>query len=185
MTTGDRSPREPRRRTMRSKGSSRVSASSRAHRSGITSLSSRPSMSPCRTGSRTAGSECVPAVRHRLDNELVLRGLARSRRHAADLVVSGRVFVDELPVTKTSTPIAAEQQVSVEHPPDAPDFASRGGYKLAGVLDRLGPGGPQVEGRSCLDAGASVSYTHLRAHETRHDLVCRLLLEKKKKKKTN
>ena len=25
--------------------------------------------------------------------------------------------------------------------------------------------------------------THLRAHETRHDLVCRLLLEKKKKKK--
>src|SRR5450756_2746621 len=29
-----------------------------------------------------------------------------------------------------------------------------------------------------------VSYTHLRAHETRHDLVCRLLLEKKKKKTT-
>eukprot|EP00825_Cyclidium_porcatum_P011290 TRINITY_DN15781_c0_g1_i1.p1 TRINITY_DN15781_c0_g1~~TRINITY_DN15781_c0_g1_i1.p1 ORF type:complete len:129 (+),score=12.61 TRINITY_DN15781_c0_g1_i1:77-463(+) len=30
----------------------------------------------------------------------------------------------------------------------------------------------------------TVSYTHLRAHETRHDLVCRLLLEKKKKKET-
>ena len=31
-------------------------------------------------------------------------------------------------------------------------------------------------------AGAkSVSYTHLRAHETVLDLVCRLLLEKKKK----
>src|SRR5665648_1164450 len=29
---------------------------------------------------------------------------------------------------------------------------------------------------------AAVSYTHLRAHETRHDLVCRLLLEKKKKR---
>src|SRR5450756_1226853 len=28
-------------------------------------------------------------------------------------------------------------------------------------------------------AVAAVSYTHLRAHETRHDLVCRLLLEKK------
>ena len=26
----------------------------------------------------------------------------------------------------------------------------------------------------------TVSYTHLRAHETRHDVVCRLLLEKKK-----
>src|SRR5450756_2747388 len=32
------------------------------------------------------------------------------------------------------------------------------------------------------DQVATVSYTHLRAHETRHDLVCRLLLEKKKKK---
>src|SRR5450756_3046996 len=31
----------------------------------------------------------------------------------------------------------------------------------------------------------AVSYTHLRAHETRHDLVCRLLLEKKKKKAKN
>src|SRR5665648_1169353 len=38
----------------------------------------------------------------------------------------------------------------------------------------------------CLaDSGSiiPVSYTHLRAHETRHDLVCRLLLEKKKKPK--
>src|SRR5450756_917690 len=33
------------------------------------------------------------------------------------------------------------------------------------------------------DSYKAVSYTHLRAHETRHDLVCRLLLEKKKKKK--
>src|SRR5450756_2977185 len=34
---------------------------------------------------------------------------------------------------------------------------------------------------SCYGCSA-VSYTHLRAHETRHDLVCRLLLEKKKTK---
>src|SRR5450756_2928336 len=34
-----------------------------------------------------------------------------------------------------------------------------------------------------LESPDAVSYTHLRAHETRHDLVCRLLLEKKKKKK--
>eukprot|EP00657_Telonema_sp_P-1_P009468 TRINITY_DN368_c0_g1_i2.p1 TRINITY_DN368_c0_g1~~TRINITY_DN368_c0_g1_i2.p1 ORF type:complete len:108 (+),score=25.44 TRINITY_DN368_c0_g1_i2:833-1156(+) len=32
----------------------------------------------------------------------------------------------------------------------------------------------------CVD---TVSYTHLRAHETVLDLVCRLLLEKKKKKR--
>ena len=30
-----------------------------------------------------------------------------------------------------------------------------------------------------------VSYTHLRAHETVLDLVCRLLLEKKKQRKSN
>src|SRR5450759_5414639 len=36
--------------------------------------------------------------------------------------------------------------------------------------------------RAFADSGIPVSYTHLRAHETRHDLVCRLLLEKKKKK---
>src|SRR5450759_5570405 len=34
----------------------------------------------------------------------------------------------------------------------------------------------QELGREAFEA---VSYTHLRAHETRHDLVCRLLLEKK------
>src|SRR5450756_2880677 len=33
------------------------------------------------------------------------------------------------------------------------------------------------------EGAIAVSYTHLRAHETRHDLVCRLLLEKKKQKK--
>src|SRR5659263_740760 len=38
----------------------------------------------------------------------------------------------------------------------------------------------------CHRVVGAVSYTHLRAHETRHDLVCRLLLEKKKKtNKTN
>ena len=29
-----------------------------------------------------------------------------------------------------------------------------------------------------VNGAGTVSYTHLRAHETRHDLVCRLLLEK-------
>src|SRR5450756_2770783 len=37
-------------------------------------------------------------------------------------------------------------------------------------------------GGKLLHCSGAVSYTHLRAHETRHDLVCRLLLEKKKKK---
>ena len=36
-------------------------------------------------------------------------------------------------------------------------------------------------GSRSLENGGTVSYTHLRAHETVLDLVCRLLLEKKKK----
>ena len=35
--------------------------------------------------------------------------------------------------------------------------------------------------RICPDCVSTVSYTHLRAHETGRNLVCRLLLEKKKK----
>ena len=35
------------------------------------------------------------------------------------------------------------------------------------------------------DISLTVSYTHLRAHETVLDLVCRLLLEKKKKTQDN
>ena len=39
-----------------------------------------------------------------------------------------------------------------------------------------------LDGRLYLRYHDTVSYTHLRAHETVLDLVCRLLLEKKKKK---
>ena len=38
-----------------------------------------------------------------------------------------------------------------------------------------------TEGDKDIDRGGPVSYTHLRAHETVLDLVCRLLLEKKNK----
>src|SRR5450759_2302208 len=43
------------------------------------------------------------------------------------------------------------------------------------TLDSLHAVGTYEE---AVDSISSVSYTHLRAHETRHDLVCRLLLEK-------
>ena len=44
------------------------------------------------------------------------------------------------------------------------------------------PGQLVKVGRDDKGAGMGpVSYTHLRAHETEADLVCRLLLEKKKK----
>src|SRR5450759_3184180 len=43
---------------------------------------------------------------------------------------------------------------------------------------RPGPARAVRAGVECRSPGP-VSYTHLRAHETRHDIVCRLLLEKK------
>src|SRR5450759_853097 len=49
------------------------------------------------------------------------------------------------------------------------------------IEDRLfQPSGPLGSFTTKIDLAYPVSYTHLRAHETRHDLVCRLLLEKKK-----
>ena len=42
---------------------------------------------------------------------------------------------------------------------------------------------PFIQRQSSYITIGSVSYTHLRAHETVLDLVCRLLLEKKKSKK--
>ena len=41
------------------------------------------------------------------------------------------------------------------------------------------------DGTKWIGTDGSVSYTHLRAHETPEHLVCRLLLEKKKKKRTS
>src|SRR5450756_1207714 len=46
------------------------------------------------------------------------------------------------------------------------------GEAATGCLVELGP----ARGRVGHGAVEPVSYTHLRAHETRHDLVCRLLL---------
>src|SRR5660398_54779 len=43
--------------------------------------------------------------------------------------------------------------------------------------------GPDCRADQLLNIGSPVSYTHLRAHETKANLVCRLLLEKKKKTK--
>src|SRR5450756_282189 len=41
------------------------------------------------------------------------------------------------------------------------------------LLDPIGQGGADPTGSAAI-VGEAVSYTHLRAHETRHDLVCRL-----------
>lgn len=91
--------------------------------------------------------------RARLDAELVRRGLARSREQAAELVQAGRVRVGGSTATKPATAVDPATPVLVEDRPDQPDYASRGGHKLAGALDALPA--LRVEGRRVLDAGAS------------------------------
>jgi 23S rRNA (cytidine1920-2'-O)/16S rRNA (cytidine1409-2'-O)-methyltransferase len=67
-------------------------------------------------------------------------------------VSAGRVRVGGLVATKVATGVDASSSVQVLEG-DGDDYVSRGGHKLAGALDRLG--GPPVDGRRCLDAGAS------------------------------
>jgi 23S rRNA (cytidine1920-2'-O)/16S rRNA (cytidine1409-2'-O)-methyltransferase len=93
--------------------------------------------------------------RLRLDAELVRRGLARSRDHAAELVASGRVTVSGGAATKPATAVTTDVAIVVREDPDREEYVSRGGHKLAGALAEFGPAGLRVEGRRCLDAGAS------------------------------
>jgi 23S rRNA (cytidine1920-2'-O)/16S rRNA (cytidine1409-2'-O)-methyltransferase len=90
----------------------------------------------------------------RLDSELVRRGFARSRRHAGELIGAGRVAVDGVVAQRAATALAGEQVLTVAVDDD-PAYASRAGHKLAGALEAWGSAGPVVEGRRCLDAGAS------------------------------
>ena len=93
--------------------------------------------------------------RLRLDAELVRRGLARSREHAADLVREGRVRVAGVVATKPASNVATDVAIVVRADPGRPDYVSRGGHKLAGALAAFLPSGLAVAGRRCLDAGAS------------------------------
>jgi 23S rRNA (cytidine1920-2'-O)/16S rRNA (cytidine1409-2'-O)-methyltransferase len=93
--------------------------------------------------------------RLRLDAELVRRGLARSREHAAEMIAAKRVKVAGVVATKPATGVTTDVALVVSEDPDRPDYVSRGGHKLAGALEVFGHLGLSVEGRRCLDAGAS------------------------------
>ena len=92
-------------------------------------------------------------TRRRLDAELVRRGLARSREQAASLVADGRVLVAGQAAGKPATQVAAGDPILVTSTGQEPQYASRGGAKLAGALVAFP--GLRVAGRRCLDAGAS------------------------------
>ncbi|WP_433876618.1 TlyA family RNA methyltransferase [Sinomonas atrocyanea] len=88
----------------------------------------------------------------RLDLELVRRGLARSRTHAARLIEDGAVSVDGIPVTRASQTVDEGADIHVEAT-EHDRYVSRAGHKLAGALASF----PDIDprGSRCLDAGAS------------------------------
>ena len=94
------------------------------------------------------------STRRRLDAELVRRGLARSREHAAELVAAGRVGGGwRSPRARPRRRSTADDPIAVTGAGAGPEYASRGGRKLAGALAAFP--GLSVAGRRCLDAGAS------------------------------
>lgn len=96
-------------------------------------------------------------MRRRLDAELVRRGLARSRGHAAELIEAGQVRVRGMPAGKPASQVTDAEALTVDTG-TARDWVSRGAVKLSGALDALAAADrpvPRIEGRRCLDAGAS------------------------------
>ena len=87
------------------------------------------------------------AVRQRLDQALLGRGLARSRGQAVELIGAGLVRVDGSVATKPSQLVTADSVV--EAVPDP--FVSRAAHKLLVALDESGTPVPA----RVLDAGAS------------------------------
>jgi 23S rRNA (cytidine1920-2'-O)/16S rRNA (cytidine1409-2'-O)-methyltransferase len=92
----------------------------------------------------------LPAIRRRLDTELVQRKLVPSRGAAHDAVAAGRVVVDGAVVTKPAQPIGPGQRVELIG--GRARYVSRAGAKLEHALDTFGI---SPAGLRCLDAGAS------------------------------
>jgi len=90
-------------------------------------------------------------TRRRADTLLAERGLSPSRTAAAASVRAGRVRLgkDGAAVEKPSDLIPEDAELIVE---EGEEFVSRGGIKLKNALEELGV---EVEGKRCLDVGAS------------------------------
>jgi len=108
----------------------------------------------------------------RLDAELVRRGLARSRDHAAHLVYAGRVTIRGVAAAKPATGVEPDAPLVVREDTAGPEWVSRGAHKLLGALDRFEPAGLTVAGGRCLDAGASTGgFTDVLLHRGAREIV--------------
>lgn len=86
--------------------------------------------------------------KERLDKELVARELVPTRAKAQALIMAGEVKVNGDPVSKAGHGVTAEDEIELAK---TVPYVSRGGFKLAGALDRFEI---DVTGRDCADVGA-------------------------------
>lgn len=91
----------------------------------------------------------APVPDSRLDAALGERGLARSRTHAAKLIVDGLVTVDGVAQVKPSFRVNGESVIVVA---GADHYVSRAAHKLVAALDAFAI---DPTGRTVLDAGSS------------------------------
>ncbi len=88
-------------------------------------------------------------MKRRIDQLLVDRGFAESRRKAQALLLAGQILVDEQRIEKSGQLVDPDAQIRVLN---KLPFASRAGAKLQAALDHFHI---SVAGRTCADLGSS------------------------------
>jgi 23S rRNA (cytidine1920-2'-O)/16S rRNA (cytidine1409-2'-O)-methyltransferase len=89
-------------------------------------------------------------VKVRLDKLLVERGVVVSRERGQALILAGKVLVNEQKIEKAGAPVEADATIRLLG--DDLKYVSRGGLKLEKALEHWKI---DVDGRTCLDVGAS------------------------------
>jgi 23S rRNA (cytidine1920-2'-O)/16S rRNA (cytidine1409-2'-O)-methyltransferase len=107
------------------------------------------------------------AVKLRLDELLVARGLVESRAQAKALIMTGRVRRGTERLEKPGKEFPEDLEVTIDQPPR---FVSRGGEKLAGFLERFPV---DLSGAHVVDVGASTGgFTDCVLQAGAADVVC-------------
>jgi len=89
-----------------------------------------------------------------------------------ELISAGRVLISGTVATKPATAIEAGTPLLVTEVAEEVSWASRGAHKLIGALEAFAPRGLTVEGRRCLDAGASTGgFTDVLLHNGAREVV--------------
>lgn len=89
-------------------------------------------------------------MKERLDKILVDRGIVPSRERAKALIMEGKIFVDNVPVTKAGSLVVADAGIELKGL-DIP-YVSRGGLKLDAALKQFNI---SVSDKIAMDVGAS------------------------------